>query len=106
MCFIADGIQIPGFVLMNYLNVTNNEHCIITTDCMAAASAPPGKYSISHIKVEVGKDKVVRELGKDNLAGSAITMNDSEKFLSEGVGIENDQIEKMLYHNAKQLLKL
>ncbi|MCB0749241.1 MAG: N-acetylglucosamine-6-phosphate deacetylase, partial [Ignavibacteriae bacterium] len=79
ICFISDGIHIPTFVLKNYLNAAGIENCIIVTDCMAAASAPPGIYSVSHINVEVGEDKIVREIGKDNLAGSAITMKESEK---------------------------
>ncbi len=106
VCFIADGIHIPDFALRNYLKIMNKNRCIITTDCMSAASAPPGKYSISHIRVEVGKDKIVRELGKDNLAGSAITMHDSGKFLAERLAIEGTKIDKMLYQNAKNLLKL
>lgn len=106
VCFIADGIHIPDFALKNYLRAVDINRCIITTDCMSAASAPPGKYSISHIRVEVGKDKIVRELGKDNLAGSAITMHESEQFLAERLSIEETQIDKMLYQNAKNLLKL
>lgn len=106
VCFIADGIHIPDFALKNYLRAVDINGCIVTTDCMSAASAPPGKYSISHIRVEVGKDKIVRELGKDNLAGSAITMHESEKFLAERLSIKETQIDKMLYQNAKNLLKL
>jgi N-acetylglucosamine-6-phosphate deacetylase len=44
-----------------------------TTDCMSAAGGPPGRYTIGVIEVEVGADKVVRQPGKTNFAGSALT---------------------------------
>ena len=104
ICFIADGIHIPIFALKNYIKAVGVENCIIVTDCMAAASAPPGIYSVSHIQVEVGEDKVVREVGKDNLAGSAITMKESEKILAEQLGLDKELINKLLRSNAKSIV--
>ena len=104
ICFISDGIHIPTFVLKNYLNAAGMDNCIIVTDCMAAASAPPGMYSVSHINVEVGEDKIVRQIGKDNLAGSAITMKESEKILSEQIGLDKNVIKKIMYENAQILI--
>jgi N-acetylglucosamine-6-phosphate deacetylase len=104
ICFIADGIHIPIFALKNYLKAAGEENSIIVTDCMAAASAPPGKYSVSHINVEVGEDKVVREIGKDNLAGSAITMKESEEILKNKIGLESKTIQKNMKENANKLL--
>ncbi|MCB0744134.1 MAG: N-acetylglucosamine-6-phosphate deacetylase [Ignavibacteriae bacterium] len=104
ICFISDGIHIPTFVLKNYLNAAGMDNCIIVTDCMSAASAPPGIYSVSHISVEVGEDKIVRQIGKDNLAGSAITMKETEKILSEQIGLSNSNIRKIMYENAQILL--
>ena len=48
---------------------------LFTTDCMAAAGAPPGRYSVGHIEVEAGTDGVVREPGKPNFAGSSLAMD-------------------------------
>lgn len=103
ICFIADGIHIPSFALKNYIKVTGFDKCIIVTDCMAAASAPPGRYSVSHINVEVGEDKIVREVGKTNLAGSAITMMDAEEFLTNDIGVSIENCKKILSDNVKQL---
>ncbi|MBA3845745.1 MAG: N-acetylglucosamine-6-phosphate deacetylase [Planctomycetes bacterium] len=44
-----------------------------TTDAMAAAGMPPGRYRIGALEVDVGADQVVREPGKPNFAGSALT---------------------------------
>lgn len=103
VCFIADGVHLPNFVLKNYLKIAGFEKSIIVTDCISAASAPPGKYSLSHIEVEVGEDKVVREVGKENLAGSAITMKDSELFLRDIIDLPNHLINKLLKENAAKL---
>ena len=43
-----------------------------TTDAMAAAGAPPGRYPIGKLTVEVGGDQIVRQPGKTNFAGSAL----------------------------------
>ena len=39
---------------------------------MSAAGAPPGKYSIGKMEMEVGADQIVRQPGKTNFAGSAL----------------------------------
>lgn len=103
ICFIADGIHIPNFALKNYLKITGYDKSIIVTDCMSAASAPPGRYSISHINVEVGEDKIVREVGKNNLAGSAITMIDAEEYLINQLGVNEDNCKKVLFSNVQKL---
>ena len=44
---------------------------------MSAAGAPPGRYTIGDLIVEVGKDRIVRQPGCPNFAGSALTMNEA-----------------------------
>ena len=39
---------------------------------MSAAGAPPGRYTIGAIELEVGADQIVRQPGKPNFAGSAL----------------------------------
>ena len=40
---------------------------------MAAAGAGPGRYRIGELEVEVGADQIVRQPGRTNFAGSALT---------------------------------
>jgi N-acetylglucosamine-6-phosphate deacetylase len=40
---------------------------------MAAAGAPPGKYRLGQLELEVGPEQIVRLPGTPNLAGSALT---------------------------------
>ena len=42
------------------------------SDAMAAAGAPPGRYTIGKLIVEVGPDQIVRRPGGTNFAGSAL----------------------------------
>lgn len=46
---------------------------IYTTDAMAAASAPPGRYRLGALEMDVGEDRIVRQPGQTNFAGSALT---------------------------------
>ena len=43
-----------------------------TSDAMAAAGAPPGRYKMGKAEVEVGEDQIVRQPGKKNFAGAAL----------------------------------
>lgn len=106
ICFIGDGIHMPLFALKNYINSAGYDNTIIVTDCMAAASAPAGRYSVSHIEIEVREDRIVREVGKENLAGSAITMKESEDLLREYTNISSDELEKMFSINPKRILNI
>lgn len=47
-----------------------------TTDAMAAAGAPPGRYTLGRLELEVGADQIVRPLGQTHFAGSALRPSD------------------------------
>jgi len=99
ICYIGDGIHIPLYALKNYLDITGFDHSIVITDCMAGASAPPGRYKISHIELEVGKDGVVREPGKENFAGSSATMKKCYDNLTQNMGISEANAKKLTVEN-------
>ncbi len=99
ICYIVDGIHIPFFALKNYLDLTGIDHSIVITDSMAGAAAPPGRYTISHIELEVGADGVVREPGKDNFAGSSATMQQCFNNLTLKMGIAESDARKLTMEN-------
>jgi N-acetylglucosamine-6-phosphate deacetylase len=74
---IPDGIHLPPEVIRSIARVKGPERTVIVTDAMAAAAAPPGRYTIGDLVVEVGGDRVVRQPGSSNFAGSALTMNEA-----------------------------
>jgi N-acetylglucosamine-6-phosphate deacetylase len=72
--FIPDGIHLPPHVLRSFVRAKTPQRSVIVTDAMAAAGAPPGRYTLAGHSLEVGPDRVVRQPGRPNFAGSALTM--------------------------------
>jgi N-acetylglucosamine-6-phosphate deacetylase len=69
---IPDQIHVsPALFRLVHRALPKDSICYIT-DAMAAAGAPPGRYTIGGTRVEVGADQVVKEPGKSNYAGSAL----------------------------------
>ncbi len=81
-CFIPDGIHIPPHALKNLFRAKPGGKTILTSDCMAAAGAPNGRYTLGRLEIEVGDDRVVRQPGQSNLAGSALTLEQGVMNLS------------------------
>jgi N-acetylglucosamine-6-phosphate deacetylase len=71
--FIPDGIHLPPEVLQNFFRAKPAGRALFTTDAMAAAGAPPGRYRLGALDLEVGTDRVVRLPGQPFFAGSALT---------------------------------
>jgi N-acetylglucosamine-6-phosphate deacetylase len=84
--FIPDGIHVPPGALRNFVRAKPRAKVLFTTDCMAAAGAPPGRYTVGHIQVEAGADGVVREPGKPNFAGSSLAMDTAVANLRQFLG--------------------
>ena len=69
---IPDGVHLPDPVLRSIWRIKGSDRLFFTTDAMAGAGAPPGRHRIGHLEVEVGSDRIVREPGSSNFAGSAL----------------------------------
>ncbi|KAA3616340.1 MAG: N-acetylglucosamine-6-phosphate deacetylase [Calditrichaeota bacterium] len=104
ICFIADGTHIPFFTLRNYLDLVGYDNSIIVTDAIAAAAAPPGNYMLAELNLEVGTDQVVREPGKENFAGSAVTMRQSYENLIDQLGCTQDQAYQLTNKNPLKFI--
>ncbi len=70
---IPDGIHVPPWVVKSWVEHTGPGRVVFTTDAMSAAGAPPGRYTLASVEVEVGDDGVVRLPGTNNFAGSSLT---------------------------------
>ncbi len=84
--FIPDGLHLPPSVLRNFVRAKPRDKVLFTTDCMAAAGAPPGRHTLRHVVTEVGPDGVVREPGKPNFAGSSLTLDRAVDNISRFLG--------------------
>ena len=69
---IPDRIHVspPLFRLAHRL--LGQESIYYTTDAMSAAGAPPGRYKLGNLELDVGADQVVRQPGQALFAGSAL----------------------------------
>ncbi|MCP5519282.1 MAG: N-acetylglucosamine-6-phosphate deacetylase [Verrucomicrobiales bacterium] len=70
---IADGRHVsPPFMRLVH-RVLGPERVLHTTDAMAAAGTPPGRYPLGPMWFEVGTDGLVRLPGGTHFAGSSLT---------------------------------
>lgn len=84
---IADGRHVspPLFRLIH--RVLPSDRIVYTTDAMAAAGAPPGRYTLGRLSLEVGPDRVVRQPGRSNFAGSALTPLEAVRTAAAMLGV-------------------
>ncbi len=69
---IPDTYHVSPMLFRHMHRALPPERIYYTTDAMSAAGAPPGRYTIGSIELEVGADQIVRQPGKPNFAGSAL----------------------------------
>ena len=72
---IVDGIHLPEAVVKNYVWTKGIRRIVLTTDSMAGAGAPSGRYTLGNIEAEVGSDRAARSVITSRLAGSTLTMD-------------------------------
>lgn len=70
---IADGHHVDLEVLALAARSARGGFSLVT-DAIAAALAPPGRYRLGELDVEVGLDRLPRLLGTEQIAGSTLTM--------------------------------
>jgi N-acetylglucosamine-6-phosphate deacetylase len=73
---IADGVRLPDYVVKNFIRAKGAGRVILTTDSMAGAGAPAGRYTIGSVEVEIEEEGgPARFPGTPYLAGSTLTMD-------------------------------
>ena len=104
-CLIPDGVHLPPFALRNFFRAKPAGKVILTTDAMAAAAAPPGRYTLGAIEVE-SRDGAVREPGCAHLAGSSLTPDRGVANAAEWLGISADETRTMFSTRAAALFAI
>jgi len=69
---IPDMIHVAPVLFRLVHNLIGAASIYYVSDAMAAAGAPPGKYKLARLELEVGDDQIVRLPGSANFAGSAL----------------------------------
>lgn len=101
-CLIPDGVHLPPFALRNFFRAKPPGKVILTTDAMAAAAAPPGRYTLGAAEVE-SREGAVRAPGCAHLAGSALTPERGVANAAEWLGISTDEARTMFSTRAAAL---
>jgi N-acetylglucosamine-6-phosphate deacetylase len=94
-CLIPDGLHLPPFVLKNYYRAKPPGRVFFTTDCMAAAGAGPGRYTVGPHVVEVGVDGIVRLPGEERFAGSSLTLDRGLENMVKWLDLDIDKAVEM-----------
>jgi N-acetylglucosamine-6-phosphate deacetylase len=69
---IPDGYHVSPALFRLAHRVFDSDSVYYVSDAMAAAGAPPGRYTIGPLSIEVGPDQIVRKPGARQFAGSAL----------------------------------
>gem|GEM_PF-4307794 len=108
--FIADGVHIPYFALCNYLQSIGLDRAFIVTDSMAAAGLGPGdNYTLGKQRVSVDERGVTRSIDDPDpthFVASAATSKMIHDNAQEPLGLSDDQMDALMYHNPKRILGL
>ncbi len=101
---IADGAHLPVWMLKMCLDWFGYERSIIVSDAISAAGLPSGYHSLGQRRVWVDQDGVPRSEDRSHFVGSGATLDKMQRLLSEEVGIEANNLERILRDNASRLL--
>jgi N-acetylglucosamine-6-phosphate deacetylase len=100
---IVDGIHLTPDVVKSYVQAKGTGRIVLTTDSMAGAGAPPGRYTLGDLEVEVGPDRAARLVGTSRLAGSTLTMDRAITNVMRFAGIDLAPAIHMAAKNAQGL---
>ena len=104
-CLIPDGVHLPPFVLRNFFRAKPPGKAILTTDAMAAAAAPPGRYTLGAVEVE-SRHGTVRAPGSPYLAGSCLTPDRGVANAAEWLGISVLEARALFSIQAASMFRL
>jgi N-acetylglucosamine-6-phosphate deacetylase len=104
-CLIPDGVHLPPFVLQNLFRAKPPGKVVFTTDAMAAAGAPPGRYTLGGIEVE-SRDGAVRQPGCVHLAGSCLTPDRGANNAATWLGISQQTARDLFSTRAAALFDI
>lgn len=102
---IADGIHLPRGVVKDYVRAKGVDGILLTTDSMAGAAAPPGRYTLGALEVEVHSDGTARSAATSRLAGSTLTMDRAITNVIQFARIDLPSALRMATKNAERLFR-
>lgn len=89
-CLIPDGVHLPWFVLQNFFRAKPAGRVLFTTDAMAGAGAPSGRFTIGRHTIDVGADRIARAPGGKLFAGSTLTPDEGVQHCVRHLGLSRE----------------
>jgi len=80
-CLIADGHHMPPDALGALIGLKGRDKCILVTDAVPAAAAPPGVYRFAGMEVIASEEGRVTTQGGTGLAGSSLRLDQAVRNL-------------------------
>ena len=103
---VADGIHVPYFKLNNIFKISGIDRCVIVSDAMAAAGLGSGRYTIGRWDLLIGEDLTTRSPDGSHLVGSAMGLRQCEAILRNELGLNDEQVRKLMMNNPRQAIAL
>ncbi|MGL4810602.1 MAG: N-acetylglucosamine-6-phosphate deacetylase [Beijerinckiaceae bacterium] len=79
--FIADGIHVEPRALGVMMRARGKGQCVLVTDAVSGAGAPPGHYRFAGMDVERRADGSIRRMSDGALAGSALCLDQAVRHI-------------------------
>ena len=74
------------------------------TDCISAAGLGPGRYAVGSQEVQVGEDGIAWSADGSHFVGSTITMPAMGAKMRAGLGLNDREIQNLVFHNPRRIL--
>jgi N-acetylglucosamine-6-phosphate deacetylase len=100
---IVDGIHLSPDTVNDFVRAKGVDRIVLATDSMAGSEAPPGRYTLGDLEVEVGPDRAARLAGTSRLGGSTLTMDRAITNVIRFTGIDLPSAIQMATKNAQKL---
>jgi N-acetylglucosamine-6-phosphate deacetylase len=81
--------------LKNFFRAKPVGSVLFTTDAMAGAGAPAGRYKIGRLEIEVGPDGIARNPGGGGFAGSTLTPDEGVRRCASWLGVPLAESERL-----------
>ena len=101
---ITDGHHLPAQLVEGIIRLRGADQVVFVSDASPLAGMPPGQYNTLGNRCVLAENGRLYNPDTQYLVGSAYTMQACADFLSDTLSFDNQQIEKMGFHNALALI--
>lgn len=102
---IPDGYHVSPVLFRLIHRLLPAGRIIYVSDTMAAGGAPPGRYTVGRLEVEVGADQIARQPGKSNFAGSALRPVEGVQRAAQMLRVNEEEVRRHFDAVPKQWLQ-